>query len=605
MTASTVTIDESTIDGWSVRNQRWLSDRFAFWRERLERQSGASDPIPAVAFEEPDFLPAALQLRTLFGLTPFETELMVLAAGVQIDAALRAAVTQAQGMSPREPMQLTFSLALALLSEPHWDAVSPIGPLRYWSLLEFDTTSGLAQAVLQIDERVLHYMTGVAAFDARLAGVATLDAASGDGAEDDLSLAIAAAIGGVREPLVMLPNAVSDAPRRRAGRSLARAVFRRAGLHTLWIDTSLLSGDPRDLTQLARRLDREAALTPAGVACALEAESTHAANAMCLIAALRSPIVILGALSPLQLADLSHRQVWRFDVPRQDVATSGALRPAIRRAADRALQQFRVDEVLLDQVLATVADAPDDAEVDEPLWDAMREAARGGLDALAQRIDSRTTFDDLIVPPSVAAQLRDIASQLRHRQQVYEEWGFGDRNRRGLGLAALFAGESGTGKTLAAEAIANAARLDLYRIDLANVVSKYIGETEKNLSRLFDAAERSGAVLLFDEADALFGKRSEVKDSHDRYANIEVAYLLQRIETYRGLAVPHHQHEKRARSRVSCAASASSSSFRFPTTSHVSRSGGCSSPSGRRLARSTTARSRDFSCRAGTSAASR
>lgn len=137
----------------------------------------------------------------------------------------------------------------------------------------------------------------------------------------------------------------------------------------------------------------------------------------------------------------------------------------------------------------------------------------------------------------VAAQLCEIASQLRHRQQVYEDWGSGDRDRRGLGIAALFAGESGTGKTFAAEAIANAARLDLYRIDLASVVSKYIGETETNLSRLFDAAERSGAVLLFDEADALFGKRSEIKDSHDRCANIEVAYLLQRIESYRGLAV--------------------------------------------------------------------
>jgi SpoVK/Ycf46/Vps4 family AAA+-type ATPase len=120
---------------------------------------------------------------------------------------------------------------------------------------------------------------------------------------------------------------------------------------------------------------------------------------------------------------------------------------------------------------------------------------------------------------------------------VFHEWGFSEVNARGLGLCALFAGESGTGKTLAAEAIANESGLDLYRIDLATVVSKYIGETEKNLRRLFDAAEASGAVLLFDEADALFGKRSEVKDSHDRYANIEVAYLLQRIEAYRGLAV--------------------------------------------------------------------
>jgi SpoVK/Ycf46/Vps4 family AAA+-type ATPase len=120
---------------------------------------------------------------------------------------------------------------------------------------------------------------------------------------------------------------------------------------------------------------------------------------------------------------------------------------------------------------------------------------------------------------------------------VHVDWGFGAGSGRGLGIAALFAGDSGTGKTFAAEALANAAGLDLYRIDLATVVSKYIGETEKNLQRVFDAAEASGAVLLFDEADALFGKRSEVKDSHDRYANIEVAYLLQRIEAYRGLAI--------------------------------------------------------------------
>ncbi|HEX8116017.1 MAG TPA: ATP-binding protein [Pyrinomonadaceae bacterium] len=108
---------------------------------------------------------------------------------------------------------------------------------------------------------------------------------------------------------------------------------------------------------------------------------------------------------------------------------------------------------------------------------------------------------------------------------------------RGLGVSALFAGESGTGKTMAAEVLANELRLDLYRIDLSQVVSKYIGETEKNLRRVFDAAEEGGAILLFDEADALFGKRSEVKDSHDRYANIEISYLLQRMEAYRGLAV--------------------------------------------------------------------
>jgi SpoVK/Ycf46/Vps4 family AAA+-type ATPase len=126
---------------------------------------------------------------------------------------------------------------------------------------------------------------------------------------------------------------------------------------------------------------------------------------------------------------------------------------------------------------------------------------------------------------------------VRQRRQVYEDWDFQSKGKRGLGISALFAGLSGTGKTMAAEVLARELRLDLYRIDLSAVVSKYIGETEKNLRRVFDAAEAGGAILLFDEADALFGKRGEVKDSHDRYANIEVSYLLGRMEAYRGLAI--------------------------------------------------------------------
>jgi vesicle-fusing ATPase len=131
----------------------------------------------------------------------------------------------------------------------------------------------------------------------------------------------------------------------------------------------------------------------------------------------------------------------------------------------------------------------------------------------------------------------DLAQQVRHRAQVYDTWGFGRSSARGLGITALFTGESGTGKTMAAEVIAGELGHDLYRIDLSAVVSKYIGETEKNLRSVFDSAEASGAVLLFDEADALFGRRSDVKDSHDRYANLEVAYLLQRMESYGGLAI--------------------------------------------------------------------
>ncbi|MGH6840954.1 MAG: ATP-binding protein, partial [Methylocella sp.] len=171
------------------------------------------------------------------------------------------------------------------------------------------------------------------------------------------------------------------------------------------------------------------------------------------------------------------------------------------------------------------------------LWQACRELASRELDELADRIIPRYGWDDIVLPAGVIHELKAAAAQVRHGALVYGAHGFARKYPRGRGISVLLAGPSGTGKTMAAEVIANDLELDLYRIDLSRVVSKYIGETEKNLRAVFDAAEASGAVLLFDEADALFGKRSEVNDSHDRYANIEVSYLLQRMECYGGLAI--------------------------------------------------------------------
>jgi SpoVK/Ycf46/Vps4 family AAA+-type ATPase len=169
--------------------------------------------------------------------------------------------------------------------------------------------------------------------------------------------------------------------------------------------------------------------------------------------------------------------------------------------------------------------------------EACRRLSRGALESLGELIEPAAGWEDLVLPEFSMEMLRDITAQVRHRTLVYDSWGMAGSTGRGLGVTALFTGESGTGKTLAAEVLAASLDLDLYRIDLASVVSKYIGETEKNLKRVFDAADSSGAVLLFDEADAIFGKRSEVRDSHDRYANLEISYLLQRMETYRGLAI--------------------------------------------------------------------
>ena len=153
------------------------------------------------------------------------------------------------------------------------------------------------------------------------------------------------------------------------------------------------------------------------------------------------------------------------------------------------------------------------------------------------RVEPRAGWNDLVLPEEPLGLLRSVAAFLRHRDLVLSEWGYERAVGGGQGLKVLFAGESGTGKTMAAGVIAGDLGLDLFRVDLATVVSKYVGETEQNLDRIFAAAEGSNAVLLFDEADALFGKRSEVKDAHDRYANIEVAYLLQRMEAYAGAVI--------------------------------------------------------------------
>ncbi|WP_321930943.1 ATP-binding protein [Paraburkholderia guartelaensis] len=183
------------------------------------------------------------------------------------------------------------------------------------------------------------------------------------------------------------------------------------------------------------------------------------------------------------------------------------------------------------------ADAADTPALFERLWSASLDESRPRLERLAQHIDTKATWSDIVLPAAESTLLRQIADQVRQRSTVYDAWGFRSTMSRGLGINALFAGGSGTGKTMAAEVLANDLHLSLHRIDLSAVVSKYIGESEKNLRRLFDAAEDAGCILFFDEADALFGRRSEVKDSHDRYANIEINYLLQRMEAYRGLAI--------------------------------------------------------------------
>ena len=215
-----------------------------------------------------------------------------------------------------------------------------------------------------------------------------------------------------------------------------------------------------------------------------------------------------AALSPETLRDLSG----------QFVLTSGQIENAVQIVKNSAFQ--------LDRPFSS-----------EDLFSAARQQSSHHLGQLGQKMEPRYRWEDIILPPQEKDILRDVISNMRYRAQVLEEWGLGKKLTSSQGLAVLFTGEPGTGKTLAAQVIAAELRLDLYRVDLSNVVSKYIGETEKNLEKVFREAQNSNAILFFDEADALFGKRSEVKDAHDRYANIEVGYLLQRMETHDGMTI--------------------------------------------------------------------
>ncbi len=244
--------------------------------------------------------------------------------------------------------------------------------------------------------------------------------------------------------------------------------------------------------------------------------------------------VELGALDP---ADA--REWWTETLRRAGTRSDPAAVDAVAerfRLTPAAIESAVAGAVQAARVRAPRADAPEGPSAAD-LLAAARRTSGLGLAALAQEVEARRDWAELVLPADSAAQLREIEDRLTHRGRVLDEWGFGPRLGRRTGTTALFSGSSGTGKTLAAEVLAHRLGVALYRIDLSGVVSKYIGETEKNLARLFDAAGRSGAILFFDEADALFGKRSEVRDSHDRYANVEVSYLLQRMDDYDGLAV--------------------------------------------------------------------
>ena len=252
------------------------------------------------------------------------------------------------------------------------------------------------------------------------------------------------------------------------------------------------------------------------------------------VALLKSTIIYPVEINPPQLED--QLSLWKIHLKKLNVESKDIELSQLAsrfnltggQISNASLRAFKSAHIRDPQ--NTIIDAQD-------LIISSRIQSQPNLSSLARKVSPKYCWDDLVLPEGQSSQLREIISQVKHRHTVMNVWGFSRKLSLGRGLNALFSGPSGTGKTMAAEVIGHELALDIYKIDLSSVVSKYIGETEKNLNRLFDEAEHSNAILFFDEADALFGKRSDVKDAHDRFANIEVAYLLQKMEEYEGITI--------------------------------------------------------------------
>jgi ATPase family associated with various cellular activities (AAA) len=517
----------------------------------LEKQQLRISDARALCIGAP---PALVILAQLFRLGRLEQDILLLCLAPELDNRFERLYAYLQDdVARRYPTAALAQDALLAGQRAAPDirlALSPGSPLRRYRLLRADSSSGTSwnEEPLRLDRRVGDYLLGINRHDEQIetlarpiAGSATLDPASEELVRH-LELRVREWQIADRRPLMQIlgPLGTSSA-------AVAKELCARLGVGLYALDPAQLGLPAADRHATCRLLERESLLLP----CAYFIDgSSIDRNEGAQLSSLREFV-----LECRSLLFLGSRELYRLEVP-QIVARLAVpdlqLRCAMWRDAlpdddtsdgfiSRLVGQFSFTAEQIALVVVAAREAAMQRGAMRPsaadLWGAARDQAARSMQGLVDRIHPHSAFENLVLPVAQLQQLRDIASQVELRSRVYEELGFGAKMSRGKGISVLFAGPSGTGKTMAAEVLAGYLDLDLYRIDLAGVVSKYIGETEKNLRRLFDAAEESGAILFFDEADALFGKRSEVRDSHDRYANIEIDYLLQRMEEYRGLAI--------------------------------------------------------------------
>ena len=569
----TITQEYQRYNGLYLASElQWLRRKFEHWNaahdvddsvplDVADAQLVAADDARIAAAAESPF-PALAVLSEQFLLNTFEREVMLLCVAMELDplTGQRCRTVNLDG-APYP----TFALALRLFDQGAWDALSPWRPLRAARLITVAAAAGqgLVTAPLLAEEAVLHFVKGLqwvtsypngsvhSHLDHRLAtcGVptSTLDIALPPSHLKLVEEILAGWSDGAVEPEVF--NLVG--PSAAGSRQVAATAAQAAGYELFRIDvTDLLD---RDVEELAALWSRDRRLHPVAVLLEADELQPDVVRAVTRFLKKAGGLRFLASRQHMTLGPIPHRVVdvrWMSTLEQQ-LLWSESLPTDQAGLATQLADRFRLDAATIVRLANTSSAHVGDAEAvhkqardgdaghDEStrLVRRCRDATRPDLAGLASWSQPRASWRDLVVPAPTANVLRDIVVHVQHRNKVLQDWGFGGRSSRGRGTSALFSGPTGTGKTLAAEVLAHELDTPLCSVDLAAVVSKYIGETEKNLSRVFDAAEASNALLLFDEADALFGRRSQVRDSHDRYANVEVSYLLQRFEAFDGLAV--------------------------------------------------------------------
>jgi ATPase family associated with various cellular activities (AAA) len=524
----------------------------------LARYCGMQPDSSTASGEDAPYAPLA-QLVESFGLSRFERDLLLLCAGVEIDSRFAGALASLPpNMAPQG--RPSFCLALACLDDPHLSAISPSSALRSWQLIEAVSGDSLLNSGLRIDSRILLHLLAIPATDDLLNPLIrpTMRPA---GSPMRLTQAMELGVrywldwlGNLRQndlPKPLLLIAKSEPLRLAMAQEIAQA----CGLGLALLRTSEIPPNPTERDRMARRWVREAVLSASALY--IESGNAERGDELESLIAFCERLSMPFAVGIREESTLEHLPGLRIPQPAVSIEerralwseSLGPLALHMNGRFERIVEQFDLPpaEIAFAGALANLTSgtangngngsADSGTDTGEMTWQICRQRSRHSLDQLARRTPTRAKWDDLILPDAQKQTLRQIIAHVRERALVYRQWGFDEHSSRGLAVSALFSGVSGTGKTMAAEVIAGALDLDLFHVDLSTIVSKYIGETEKNLRRIFDAAEESCAVLLFDEADALFGKRSEVRDSHDRYANLEVSYLLQRMEAYQGVAI--------------------------------------------------------------------